>query len=157
MKIAISSQPPGGLEVLVDPRFGRCACFTIYDSEIGNVVVIPNTATESFSGAGIQAAQLVVNSGATVVLTGNVGPNAFTALQQLGVQTYTGVFGATVKAAIDQYLAGTLTSTTGPTAGAKSGMGGGAGRGAGRGRGGGGGGGRGGGGGGGRGGGGQNW
>jgi predicted Fe-Mo cluster-binding NifX family protein len=145
MKIAISSSPPGGLEVLVDPRFGRCAVFTIYDSETGNVEVIPNTAAESFSGAGIQAAQVATNSGATVVLTGNVGPNAFTALQQMGVQIYTGVSGVTVQAAIDQYLAGTLNSTPGPTAGAKSGMGGagsgigrGGGRGAGRGRGGGG-------------------
>ena len=140
MKIAISSNHPGGLEVLVDPRFGRCAVFTIYDSATGDFDVVPNVAAESFSGAGIQAAQLVVNSGATVVLTGNLGPNAFTALQQLGIQTYTGVFGATVKAAIDQYLAGTLTTTTGPTTGAKSGMGGGGrggGRGAGRGRGGG--------------------
>jgi len=141
MKIAISSNPPGGLEVLVDPRFGRCACFTVYDSGSGNVQVISNTAAESFSGAGIQAAQLVANSGVTTVLTGNIGPNAFTALQQLGIAVYPGVFGATVKAAIDQYLAGTLTTTSGPTAGAKSGMGGGGrggGRGAGRGRGGGG-------------------
>ena len=149
MKIAISSQLPGGLEVLVDPRFGRCMCFTIFDSETGNIDVISNAAAEKFSGAGIQAAQLVANSGATIVLTGNLGPNAFTALQQLGIAAYPGVFGATVKAAIDQYLAGTLTPTTGPTAGAKSGMGGGGrggGRGAGRGRGGGG-----------RGGGGRNW
>jgi predicted Fe-Mo cluster-binding NifX family protein len=148
MMIAISSNPPGGLEVLVDPRFGRCTCFTIFDSDSGNVQVISNTAAESFSGAGIQAAQLVANSGSTTVLTGNIGPNAFTALQQLGIAVYPGVFGATVKAAIDQYLAGTLTPTTGPTAGVKSGIGGG--RGAGRGRGGGG---RGGG----RGGGGRNW
>ncbi|MFX1465505.1 MAG: NifB/NifX family molybdenum-iron cluster-binding protein, partial [Promethearchaeota archaeon] len=128
MKIVVSSQPPGGLDVLVDPRFGRCASFTICEVEgnsVTNVNVIPNTAAESFSGAGIQAAQLVANSGATIVLTGNVGPNAFTALQQLGIQIFTGVFGVTVQAAIESYLTGTLTSTAGPTTGAKSGMGGG--------------------------------
>ena len=132
MKIAISSNHPGGLEVLVDPRFGRCAVFTIYDSATGDVDVVPNVAAESFSGAGIQAAQLVTDHGITAVLTGHVGPNAYHALAASGITIYTGVMG-TVRNALEQYQAGQLSAVTAATAPAHAGMGGGRGRGRGRG------------------------
>ncbi|HUY00807.1 MAG TPA: NifB/NifX family molybdenum-iron cluster-binding protein [Candidatus Deferrimicrobium sp.] len=111
--IAVSSQSLDGLKAQVDPRFGRCRAFTIVKVENGrivNVQTLENPAMMAGGGAGIQAAQLVGNSGAKVVLTGNFGPNASTALQGLGIVTYIGVSG-TVESAIQDYLNGKFQKT----------------------------------------------
>ena len=60
MKIAISSTGPD-LDAEVDPRFGRCECFVIVDSETKEFEVLDNQAGMKSGGAGIQAAQMVVN------------------------------------------------------------------------------------------------
>ena len=144
-KIVVSSQPPGGLESLVDPRFGRCAFFTVV-SVIGNEMkqeqIVPNGGMQAMGGAGIQAAQTVANLGGTVVITGNLGPNASASLNQLGISVaISGV--VTVKDAVKAYLEGKLQTVSSSTVGAHAGMGMGMGRGMGGGRGGGMGGGRG--------------
>jgi len=114
VKVAVPSTPPGGLDAQVDPRFGRCMLYTIVDivdTNIKNVEVIENTAARLFSGAGIQAAQLVASKGVKVVICGSMGPNAYYALQQVGVSVYTGVPpGITVREAIKLYSSGRLSS-----------------------------------------------
>jgi predicted Fe-Mo cluster-binding NifX family protein len=54
-------------------------------------------------GAGIQAAQNVVNHEPEVVLTGNCGPKAFKTLQAAGIQVVVGVSGK-IEDAIQSYL-----------------------------------------------------
>jgi len=118
MKIAISST---GNDLLsqVDPRFGRCQGFLIFDSETSKFEYLSNEAINAAGGAGIKAAQLVVDNGAKVVITGNIGPNAFNVLAGAGIDTYGGVTG-TVQSAIDNYKAGKLQkvnqATNGPGA-----------------------------------------
>lgn len=106
MKIAISSQGED-LEAMVDPRFGRCAYFIIYDSETKKTEVLPNPALEAMGGAGIQAAQVIADKGAEVVITGNVGPNAFQTLNGAGIKIYGGASG-TVKENLQKYENGEL-------------------------------------------------
>jgi predicted Fe-Mo cluster-binding NifX family protein len=140
--IAVSSQSLDGLNAPVDPRFGRCRAFTVVKVENGqirDVQVFENGGMMAGGGAGIQAGQLVGNSGASVVLTGNVGPNASQALQGLGIAVYVGASG-TVQSAINAYLNGQLQQAGSATVPSHFGMGGGGGRGGGRGMGGGGGG-----------------
>lgn len=141
MKVAVSSTGPG-LDSYVDIRFGRCPYFVVVDTETGEHEDIPNTAAESGSGAGIGAASAVAKAGAEAVLTGNVGPNAVRALQQLGIKVYQ-TPGGTVKEALAEFTSGACTEVTSATAPARAGMGmgrgGGMGGGMGRGRGGGGG------------------
>ena len=138
VKIIVSSQPPGGLDSLVDPRFGRCSTFTIVDvdnsGKILNVQVIPNSAANAPGGAGIQATQLVASTGAQVIITGNLGPNASRALQQLGVAIFVAPLSITVRDAIMQYLSGMLQPFMGTPSGYQP-YGGGMGRGMGQGRG----------------------
>ncbi|TFG14654.1 dinitrogenase iron-molybdenum cofactor biosynthesis protein [Candidatus Thorarchaeota archaeon] len=143
MKVAVSSTGPD-MNSQVDPRFGRCPYFLIVDTDTMSAEAVQNTAAHLSGGAGIQAAQLVAQTGAKTVLTGSLGPNATRALAAAGLDTALGVSG-TVKQALEQFKGGeTKISTPSSTgsgstygAGAGTGMGYGMGRGRGGGRGGG--------------------
>ena len=140
MRIAISSTGPD-LDAEVDPRFGRCRYFVIVDSETKELEVLDNQTGMTSGGAGIQAAQMVVNAGVNSVITGNLGPNAADTLAAAGLKTYLGASG-TVREALQQYKSGQLQESSGPTVESHFGTGGvgggtGAGRGTGRGKGGG--------------------
>jgi predicted Fe-Mo cluster-binding NifX family protein len=127
MKICVSATSDN-LEAQLDPRFGRCLYLVIVDSETMQYEAIPNMAAGSTGGAGIQAAQTLVNKGVKVVITGNVGPNAFGALSAAGIEILTASSG-TVREVFEQFKKGELQKTAGPTVGGHHGMGRGQGRG----------------------------
>ncbi|MGD2066928.1 MAG: NifB/NifX family molybdenum-iron cluster-binding protein [Candidatus Bathyarchaeota archaeon] len=127
MKICVSASS-GSLDAEVDSRFGRCPYFVIVDSETMEFDVVANDSSGAAHGAGIQAAQTVVNMGVKVVLTGNVGPNAFNVLSATGITIVTGASGS-VKEAVDKYKQGELQEVDNPTVGGHFGMGRGLGRG----------------------------
>ena len=120
MKICVTSQGDK-LESEVDPRFGRCAYFIIANSETMEFEAIENTNAQGMGGVGIQSGQMISEKGARVVITGNVGPNAFQTLNAAGIDIITGVPGV-VKDAIVKYKAGQLKPTSGPNVDAKSGI-----------------------------------
>ena len=101
MKIAVSATGQD-LNALVDARFGRCQYFIIVDPETMKFEAVPNPNLGAMHGAGVQTAQMVAGSGASVVLTGNCGPNAFQTLSAAGIQVIAGVSG-TVRDAIEKY------------------------------------------------------
>ncbi len=127
MKICVSAST-NSLEAPVDPRFGRCPYFMIVDSETLQFEAVPNMASGAMSGAGIQAAQTIASRGVKVLITGNVGPNAFQALSAAGIKIVTGASG-TVRDVIERYKRGELKETGAPTVGGHFGMGAGRGRG----------------------------
>ena len=127
MKICVSASS-GSLDAAVDSRFGRCPYFTIVDSETMEFNAISNDSTNAAHGAGIQAAQTVVNMGAKVIITGNIGPNAFNVLSAAGIKLVTGVSGS-IREAVEKYKSGQLKETGNPTVGGHFGMGKGQGRG----------------------------
>lgn len=129
--ICVTAQGPT-LDAPVDPRFGRCANFIFVDSQTMEFESTPNPGAMAGGGAGIQAAQFVVDHQAKVILTGNLGPNAYHALNAGGVEIYTGISGS-VHDAINQFKNNQLTKTSSSTAPAHAGMGMGRGRGGGRG------------------------
>jgi len=110
------------LDAQIDPRFGRCAYLVIVDSETMQFEAIPNMSASATGGAGIQAAQTIANKGAKVIITGNVGPNAFGALSAAGIEIATLSTG-TVKDAIDKYSRGELGKASAPTVGSHFGSG----------------------------------
>ena len=130
MKIAISAVG-AGLDVAVDPRFGRCPYFVIVETDTMKFETIQNASQYSAHGAGIQAAQIVASRGTQVVLTGNIGPNAYRALSTAEIQVVSGVSG-TIREVITKYMKGELKESGGPTVGGHFGVG--RGRGMGRGR-----------------------
>ena len=120
MKICVSALA-NNMEAQLDPRFGRCLYFVIVDSETMQFEAIPNAASGATGGAGIQAAQTIADKGAKVVITGNVGPNAFQALSAAGIAIVTGASG-TVIDVVEQYKRGELGKTDAPTVGEHFGM-----------------------------------
>ncbi|MCW3141659.1 MAG: DUF5320 family protein [Methanophagales archaeon] len=129
MKICVTATA-GDLNAQVDPRFGRCQYFVFVDSDTMTFEAMPNEAIAAPGGAGIQAAQTVVNKGVDVLISGNIGPNAFQVLSTAGVKIATGAYG-TVKEAVEMYKNGRLSETGVSTVAAHAGMGAGAGTGAG--------------------------
>jgi predicted Fe-Mo cluster-binding NifX family protein len=121
MRVAVSASAPS-LESPVDPRFGRCAYFVVVDPDSMLFETIDNTNAMSSQGAGIGTAQMVAQLGATVVLTGNCGPNAFQALEAAGIQVVTGVSGS-VREAVEGYKEGRYHSSAAPNVESHHGMG----------------------------------
>jgi predicted Fe-Mo cluster-binding NifX family protein len=102
MKIAITSSGMN-LDSEVDLRFGRAVGFIIYDLKKDAYIYVDNKQNlNTAQGAGIQAAQNVVNQNVDAIITGNCGPKAFTVLSQAGVKIFIGAEG-TVKEAIEKY------------------------------------------------------
>jgi predicted Fe-Mo cluster-binding NifX family protein len=106
MKIAISAT---GLYINapLDPRFGRGANLIFVDTETGEWEGHPNAAVNAGGGAGIQAAQFVVDYGAQAVVSGNFGPNAFATLKAAGLRMFIAREG-TVQELVDRFKAGEL-------------------------------------------------
>ena len=102
MKIAVSSTG-GSLSAQVSPTFGRCAYFVIVDSGTMKFEVLSNPAEGMMGGAGPEAARQIKEKGCEVVVTGQVGPNAESALKQYGIAVAGGASG-TVKEAVENYL-----------------------------------------------------
>ena len=107
MKIAVTSTGTD-LDSQVDPRFGRAPFILIVDSETLDHEVLDNKENvNALKGAGIQAARMISDKGAEVLLTGFCGPNAFKALKaaKIGVANDAG---GSVREAVKAYLDGKL-------------------------------------------------
>ena len=119
-KICITSQG-NTLDSNVDPRFGRCQYFIIIDTDTMEFEAVENSSVAASGGAGIVSGQLVSSKGVKVVLTGNVGPNAFQTLRAAKIDVITGVSGS-IKEAVERYKKGELKPTQGPSVDSKFGM-----------------------------------
>jgi predicted Fe-Mo cluster-binding NifX family protein len=107
MKIAVTSTGRD-LASAVDPRFGRAAYILIVDSETFELEVLDNKENvHALKGAGIQAARMVSEKGAKVLLTGYCGPNAFKALKAAEIGVANDASG-TVRDTVNAYLDGKL-------------------------------------------------
>lgn len=106
----------------VDPRFGRCACFLLFDDN-GIADTVPNQSHSAARGAGIATAQALIEKGVGVVLTGSCGPKAYQVLSAAGVTVVTGATGKTSDA-VDAYRRGVLKQAGGPNVEAHFGTGG---------------------------------
>lgn len=113
MKICVSSSGTN-LESQIDPRFGRCPYFIIIDDDTMKFEALANSNISAMHGAGIGAAQVVANKNVKVVITGNIGPNAYQVLSSTGIKIITGITGK-VKDAIEKFKSGELEENPQPT------------------------------------------
>jgi predicted Fe-Mo cluster-binding NifX family protein len=110
MRICVTAVE-SGLDAEIDPRFGRSRYFTIVDMETMDHESVKNPNTEASGGAGPQAAQMLGEKGVSAVITKNVGPNAVTTLEALGIKAYMAPTGS-VREAIERYKTGELQEIT---------------------------------------------
>ena len=131
MNEAIVIQPVGAkiavtcagqtVDAPIDPRFGRCQYFIIIDTD-GRVEAVENAARDLGNGAGIQAAQEMIDRKVDAVLTGDVGPNAYRVLSAADIDVYVGCKG-TVKDAVERYRNHDLAQASAATSPGHHGMG----------------------------------
>ena len=114
MKICITSTGPN-LGSLVDPRFGRCQYFLIVNEKKELIKSMQNEGVRSMRGAGITAAQIIANEGVKVIITGNIGPNAFMVLNQAGIKIYLGAFDISSEKALEMFYQGKLSMAQAPS------------------------------------------
>jgi len=108
MRLAVTATGPE-LSSSVDQRFGRAKYLLIVDLPERKVLAIENHAgMNAAQGAGVQAAQSIIDNKATALLTGHCGPKAFRALKAAGVEVYLAP-GGTVDEAVSRFEAGGLT------------------------------------------------
>lgn len=85
MKIAVSAVDKH-LDSAPDARFGRCPWFLLCNGD--EVKALENQNAGAGGGAGVAAAQLMIDEGVNAVVSGNVGPNAYRVLAQAGIKVY---------------------------------------------------------------------
>ena len=112
MKLCVSAT---GKEMTakVDGTFGRARYLLIIDTDTLEMEAFDNTAADASQGAGIGAAQLIANKGADALLTGHVGPKAYTALESAGITIYEGAStGDTIQEAVNKFKQGSAKKST---------------------------------------------
>ena len=113
-KIAVTAESPN-LDARVDPRFGRAAGFVVVDPDTMTLDYVDNGSSQVMAkGAGIQAAEIVADTGARVLLTGFVGPKAFQALSAAGIAIGQNVDNLTVREAIQSFQDGKVEIAEAP-------------------------------------------
>jgi predicted Fe-Mo cluster-binding NifX family protein len=107
MKIAIPVDEKS-LDSNVCVSFGRTPYFLIYDVDTKESVFLDNSAAASTGGAGIKAAQTIVDNKANVLLTPRCGENAAEVLKSADIEIFK-TTSASVKDNIDAFIDGKLT------------------------------------------------
>ena len=122
MKIVVTAKGKD-LEAQTSPRFGRCEIYIFVETETMAFQPRPNPAMAAPGGAGVQAAQFIVEQGVEAVLTTNVGPNAMEVLKAANIPVYL-INGGTVRQVVEAYQAGQLERAMGANVQDHAGMGG---------------------------------
>jgi predicted Fe-Mo cluster-binding NifX family protein len=99
----------------VDERFGRCACFMIWDPQTREFTSLANNCTEAAHGAGTGAVQALLENKVGSILSQRVGPKAFAVLKQTDIKIFSGITGKTVEQALQSYLDGELPELLSPS------------------------------------------
>lgn len=85
MKIAITSTG-NSLESKVDPRFGRCSYFVVYDTVTKGIEFLPNPNKDVQEGAGPTSVQIVASRKVERIISGEFGFKIKSLLESLKIQ-----------------------------------------------------------------------
>ena len=110
MKIIVPLESKS-LDTPVCQSFGRTPLFVLFDTEKDTEEILDNSAAASQGGAGIKAAQMLVDSGAKVLITYRLGQNAADVLNAGSIEIYKAQDG-TVKDNIEKFKEGKLSLLT---------------------------------------------
>lgn len=104
MLVAITSTGDT-LDALVNEKFGRCQYFLIVNPDTMKFEAVLNPAEQAQGGAGPKAAEIIINKGVNILLTGHVGDKAEEALKRGNIKIIDGLTGnLKIKDAVTNYL-----------------------------------------------------
>ena len=106
MKLAIPMDEKR-IEANVSESFGRAPYILIFDHETSESLFFDNVASKSRGGAGIKAAQMVIDKGADVLLAPRLGQNAADVLKAANINVYKTI-GGSAKDNVEAFVAGKL-------------------------------------------------
>ena len=106
-RIALTVGSPG-LNVEVEPRFGRSAFILLVDPDTMVWESLANPGSDARGGAGIQVAQLLSDRGIGDVVSGEFGPKAYEALEAAGITMHRCGPGTTARKAVELFKTGKL-------------------------------------------------
>ncbi len=113
----------------IDPRFGRAQYFLIFNDDGEIEETIDNSAQSAQRGAGISAAQKLEDKDVNILITGNIGPNAYNALSAARIKVFLADANLTAEDAFDKWEKDGLNEIEKPNVGGHFGRGKGQGRG----------------------------
>jgi predicted Fe-Mo cluster-binding NifX family protein len=106
-RVAVVSRGEG-LDACLELHFGTCASFLVVDPKTKEWEVVRVEPDRPARKVNIEGIRAVVQSGAGVVITPQIGPACCMALQALAVAAYIAPAGITVRQAIELYERGEL-------------------------------------------------
>jgi len=105
MKVSIPTKDENGLDGIVEQHFGKAPTYTIIDTEINQVTVIPNT-SEHMGGIGLPPEYLHQN-GVDIMLCAGLGFKAVNMFESYGIKVFVGA-GGTVRDTFEAWKVGKL-------------------------------------------------
>ncbi len=109
MKVCIPTMGNKGINEYVGEHFGRVPTYTLVDTKTNEITVVDNT-SEHTGGQGYPP-EIIVQTGAEVMLCGGLGRRAISMFEELGIMVYVGASG-TVKDALRMWKVGKLQPAT---------------------------------------------
>ncbi len=108
MNIIFAVQSNEGWESVISSRFGRTPGYICFNETSDDISYHSNEVNvQAGHGAGIQAAQIVVNLKADVVITGGtIGPKAFQVLKEAGISVISQVGEIGLKESLGDFVCG---------------------------------------------------
>ena len=102
MRVVISATDDN-LDSQVDRRFGRCPWFLFVDIESLEYEAAKNESADASSGAGTACAQFILEKGVDILISGQVGPNAYEVLKQAEIKVVIAPKDCSAREAIEKY------------------------------------------------------
>ncbi len=107
----------------IDPRFGRAQFLLLLDENGKLKDTIKNPGLGARGGAGIAAAQELANRKVDILITGNIGPNAFRVLNISNIKIFLAAPRTSVKDAFQMWKDNKLDKVKKPSVSGHFGMG----------------------------------
>jgi len=101
MKICITAQGPA-LDSPFEHHFARAPYFIFYDTKTGKKDAVRNGFIVSDSGLGRNAVELLKQHGLEAVITGDIGENAKSLLDGVGIRIYRFEGEGTIRKVLDE-------------------------------------------------------
>ena len=94
---------------IIDPSFGRCNYFLIYETEDDSHEYIENPFQDAQANVSTMVAQAAIDYGCSVAIAVNPGPRAFQLFKEQGIEIYKADEGVKLRELVSKFSKNELT------------------------------------------------